>query len=223
MKHQIKAALFDLDGVLVLTDRYHFRAWLRLAREMGWAFDERVSDRCRGIPRMASLQVILEHNKLSLPEETMQKLASRKNSYYLALIEELSPADIYPGAADFLRKLKEENIRLAVCSSSENAKNVLEKLNLSKFFDASVSGGEISRPKPDPQIFLLAAAKLGFAPCECVVFEDASAGIAAARSAGMSCIGIGDKNQLPDAPETITNYDDINLAELLSEGLPFKT
>jgi beta-phosphoglucomutase len=214
MQQQVRAALFDLDGVLVFTDRYHCRAWHRLAKDEGWTFDAQLNDRLRGVSRLASLQVILEHNGLTLDAAACVQLADRKNRYYVESLQEMSTADLYPGARELLRSLRWRGIKLGLCSASRNAPEVLERLELSQWFSATITGADIVRSKPDPEIFLKGAAALGMARHNCVVFEDAPAGITAAKAAGMKCIGVGTAALLEEADWVVTNYADLPLDEL---------
>lgn len=218
MQHQIRAVLFDLDGVVVFTDKYHYLGWKKLADEKGWAFDEEVNHGCRGVPRLASLQVLLDHNGIDLPLAEKEWLAEIKNGYYKELLKQINPGDIYPGVVPFIQKLKAEGVRLAICSSSKNALPVLEALGLSHYFDAVVTGNEIVHPKPDPEIFLRGAKALNMHPFHCLVFEDAESGVAAAHAAKMKCIGVGEPARLPNAHECITDYAEIDLQALLDAG-----
>jgi len=218
MPHSIRACLFDLDGVVVFTDKYHYLSWKRLADEEGWDFDEDVNHLCRGIPRMASLQVILDHNNIDLPEAEKTEVATRKNQYYIDLLQEINDSDLYPGIVAFLKQLTAENIKLGLCSSSKNAELVLDKLDLRKYFGAIVTGNDIVNAKPHPEIFLKGAEMLGIPPSACVVFEDAVSGIDAASAAGAKPVGVGKRELLPNATEVILDYAKINLDSLLEDG-----
>lgn len=220
LKHLIRAVLFDLDGVIVFTDRYHYLGWKRLADEQGWQFDEQLNHRLRGIPRLAALRIILEHNKVVLDEAEQERLADRKNEYYKQLIDSINESDLYPGVVPFLEKLRAQGVRIGLCSSSKNAQTVLDKLNLGRFFDTVVTGHDFRKAKPDPEIFLLAAERLGIPAFHCIVFEDAYSGIEAALAARMKAIGVGPKEVVPNAPETITNYATIDVDALLDAGRP---
>lgn len=216
-KHKIRAVLLDLDGVVVFTDQYHYRAWKRLADENGWAFDETVNEGCRGVPRMASLEVILAHNGLTdLTEDQRENFATQKNKYYQAMLAEISSEAIYPGVITLLRLLQDEKVALAICSSSKNARTVLDALDLTHFFQCIVTGHDIENPKPHPEIFLRAANLLGVEPSACLVFEDAVSGVDAGLAAGMKVVGVGNPEQLPNAPETLTDYSRIDLNALLN-------
>ena len=186
----IKAVLFDLDGVIVSTDRCHFRAWKRMADEEGIYFDEKINDRLRGVSRMASLEIVLERSPRAYTEEEKAALAARKNDYYRDLIRELTPSDILPGAMENLNELKENGILVAVGSSSKNTPLILRRIGLDAFFDAVSDGNNISRSKPDPEVFLKAAEMLGTDPADCLVVEDADAGIEAGRRGGMKTLSV---------------------------------
>ena len=186
----IKAVLFDLDGVIVSTDGCHYRAWKRMADEEGIYFDEKINDRLRGVSRMASLEIVLERASRSYTEEEKVALAARKNDYYRDLIRELTPSDILPGAMENLNELKENGILVAVGSSSKNTPLILRRIGLDAFFDAVSDGNNISRSKPDPEVFLKAAQMLGTDPADCLVVEDADAGIEAGRRGGMKTLSV---------------------------------
>lgn len=186
----IKAVLFDLDGVIVSTDRCHYRAWKRMADEEGICFDEKINDRLRGVSRMASLEIVLERSPRAYTEEEKAALAARKNDYYKDLIRELTPADILPGAMENLNELKKNGILVAVGSSSKNTPLILRQIGLDAFFDAVSDGNNISRSKPDPEVFLKAAEMLGIDPAACLVVEDADAGIEAGRRGGMKTLSV---------------------------------
>ncbi len=218
MQHQIRAVLFDLDGVVVFTDKYHYLGWKKLADEKGWDFNEEVNHGCRGVPRLASLQVLLDHNKVDLPLTEKERLADIKNEYYKELLKQINDSDIYPGIIPFLKKLKAEGVRMAICSSSKNAQPVLDALNLSQYFDAVITGNDIENPKPDPEIFLKGAAAVNMHPLHCLVFEDAESGVEAAHAAHMKCIGIGEPDRLPNAHECIMDYASIDIQALLDAG-----
>jgi len=218
VRHQIRAVLFDLDGVVVFTDKYHYLGWKKLADEKGWDFDEEVNNGCRGVPRLASLQVLLDHNNVELPLEEKERLANVKNEYYKELLKQINDDDIYPGVVPFLQKLKAEGIRMAICSSSKNALPVLDALDLTQYFDAIITGNDIENPKPDPEIFIKGAAAVNMHAVHCLVFEDAESGVDAAHAAQMKCIGVGPADRLPNAHECITDYDEIDLQALLDAG-----
>jgi len=214
-KPKLKGVLFDLDGVVVFTDKYHYLGWKKLADEKGWAFDEEINDGCRGVPRLASLQVILDHNCVELPEEEKEQLAEIKNEVYKELLKQINSEDVYPGVIEFLEKLKAQGLKLAICSSSKNAQTVLNALDLSRYFEAVVDGNDIRKPKPDPEIFLKGAERLGLKPEECIVFEDAESGVEAALAAGMVCIGVGPTERLGAANRCVTDYSTLEPCQLV--------
>ena len=186
----IKAVLFDLDGVIVSTDHCHYRAWKRMADVEGIYFDEKINDRLRGVSRMASLDIVLERATRAYGDDEKKELAERKNGYYRELISELTPADVLPGAMENLNKLKRNGVLVAVGSSSKNTPIILKQIGLADFFDAVSDGNNITRSKPDPEVFLSAAKMLGVSPADCLVVEDADAGIEAGRAGGMKTLSV---------------------------------
>ncbi len=188
----IKAVIFDLDGVLVTTDELHYAAWCRLGKEIGVEdFTKEDNMRQRGISRMASLEILLEKTDAVYTEEQKVQLADRKNDYYKASLSDLSEKDVLPGAIEFLKKLKALGIKTAVGSASKNAPEILERTGLLPYLDAIACGLDVTRSKPDPEVFLCAAKKLGVDPSLCLVAEDADAGIEAAKRCGMSALAVG--------------------------------
>ena len=187
----IKAVIFDLDGVIVSTDDYHYRAWKSMADEEGIYFDREINERLRGVSRMESLEIILEKAEKTYPDEEKNQMAERKNSLYRELLNELTPKDILPGVMKVLEELKEHNIKIAIGSSSKNTTMILAKIGLDNYFNAVADGNEIKNSKPDPEVFLLAAKKLEVAPENCLVVEDADAGVAAALAGNMKVLAVG--------------------------------
>ncbi len=187
----LKAVIFDLDGVIVTTDDCHYRAWQQMADEEGIPFNRTINERLRGVSRMESLAIVLEQAKKAYSGPQKQEMAERKNRYYVELIRNLSPQDILPGVMKVLNALKRAGVKTAIGSSSKNAPLILMQVGLDFTFDAVVCGNDIQKSKPDPEVFLLAAQKLGVAPQDCLVVEDADAGIAAAKAAGMLSLGVG--------------------------------
>ncbi len=186
-----KGIIFDLDGVLCSTDRYHYLAWKTVADRLGVYFDETINNRLRGVSRMASLEIILERAEKSYTPEEKEAFAAEKNEYYRQLLGTMSPADLSNEVRDTLPALRARGYLLAIGSSSKNTKLILRRIGLADFFDAIADGTEISRSKPDPEVFLTAARKLGAAPEQCAVVEDAQAGILAAKSGGMIALALG--------------------------------
>lgn len=187
----IKGAIFDLDGVLVDTAKYHYAAWRRLANELGFDFTEKENERLKGISRIESLDILLEIGGFNMSTEMKEALAQVKNNWYVQLISAIKEDEMLKGAKEYLLKLKEQGIKIALGSASKNSMVILKALKIEPLFDAIVDGTMITKSKPDPQIFLLAAKKLGLSPSECAVFEDSLAGIKAAKSAGSLAVGIG--------------------------------
>lgn len=211
MQAQTQAVLFDLDGVLVFTDAYHYKAWKRLADEKGWSFDEGINNDLRGVSRLDSLNIILRHNGITLGEPELQELAELKNSYYVESLKEIGKRDLFPGSVKFIKRCRDVGLLTALCSSSKNAQYVTDKLKISKLFDTFVTGWDITKTKPDPQIFLLAAENLGVSPRLCIVIEDAVSGIEAAKAAGMKVIGVGGPERLGGADKIIGNFEEISI------------
>lgn len=188
----IRGVIFDLDGVLVHTDELHFQAWLSIARELGVSFDREANHRLRGVSRAESLELLLAAKpelQLSVPEK--EALCERKNALYRASLSTLTPGDVPPTTRRMLATLRARGLALAVGSSSRNAPLILEQVRLTSFFHAVVDGSMLSAAKPDPEVFLRAAALLSLPPERCAVLEDAPAGLLAARRAGMTAIGLG--------------------------------
>ena len=186
-----QAVIFDLDGVIVSTDEYHYQAWKRLADEEGIHFDHEINRRLRGVSRMRSLEILLERSPRRYPREQQQEMADRKNGYYRGLLQNVTPADLLAGSMALMTALKQLGIKVAVASSSKNSPSLLKRLGLATFFDAVVDGNDVTRSKPDPAVFLIAAQRLGVPPEHCMVVEDAEAGVEAALAAGMRVLGVG--------------------------------
>lgn len=203
------AFLFDLDGVLVDTAVFHFQAWRRLTRELGFDIDEEFNETLKGISRMDSLDRILNHGGVTLTPEEKTAYATRKNDWYLELVNQMTPADVLPGVEDFLKAAKSRNIKIALGSASKNAPVILEKTGILPYFDAVIDGNHVSRSKPDPEVFLKGAQALGVSNAECVVFEDAYAGIQAAKAADMYAVGIGTTEVLSNADIVVPGFEEI--------------
>ena len=207
---KIKGLIFDLDGVLVFTDKFHYQAWKTMADELGVYFDETINHRLRGVSRMDSLEIILERYEgpdLSLREK--EKLAEKKNEIYRTLLESMTPDDVTKEVRDTLTKLREKGYKLAIGSSSKNAKFSLEKVELKDAFDAISDGNNITKSKPDPEVFLKAAEYLGLPPKACMVVEDAEAGIEAAKKGGMYAAGIGEAAKSINADESLKTFSEL--------------
>lgn len=190
MKHY-QGVIFDLDGVLCHTDHYHYQAWKQIADNLGIYFDEQINNRLRGVSRMESFDIILEQHDGEMDERDKVRYAEEKNMIYKRLLGQMSAADLSKEVEEMLLSLKKSGIKLAIGSSSKNAQFILERLGITKYFDAISDGNNISRSKPDPEVFLKAADYLGLNPSECLVVEDAVAGLTAAAAGGMDCAAVG--------------------------------
>ncbi|NTW41034.1 MAG: beta-phosphoglucomutase [Cellulomonadaceae bacterium] len=186
----IRAVIFDLDGVLVHTDHFHFVAWKELADRNGWAFDESLNEQLRGVSRLESLDIILRANGVSLPAASKATLAEDKNTRYRELLASLGPCDVDARVLGALEALRRRGYRLAVGSSSRNAPFIIERLDIQAAFEVVVDGSMIERSKPDPEVFERAAHLLGLPTADCAVVEDAVAGVDAARAAGCWAIAV---------------------------------
>ncbi len=209
------AVIFDLDGVIVSTDRFHREGWTRLSRELGIPFSDAQAEGTRGVDRMASLKVVLgpAHGFTQLQ---MEALAARKNIYYLEAVRGITPSDLLPGVAQRLAELDQHGIAMAIGSASKNAAMVLERLGIAGRFAAVVTGNDFTHGKPAPDVFLTAARRLGMPPSRCLVVEDAVAGIQAAQAGGMKAVGIGRPGSLPGAERIVASLAAISYAELAS-------
>jgi beta-phosphoglucomutase len=195
----IKGAIFDLDGVLVDTAKYHYKAWKKLASELGFEFTEKDNERLKGVSRLESLDILLEIGGFHMSEDLKNALAQVKNDWYVQLISKIREDEMLRGAREYLEKLKKQGVKIALGSASKNSGIILKALNIESLFDEIVDGTMITKSKPDPQIFLLGAKKLGLSPSDCAVYEDSLAGIKAAKKAGSLAVGIGSQSNLPIA------------------------
>ncbi len=214
----MRAFIFDLDGVIVDTARLHYQAWKELANSLGFDFTPQDNERLKGVSRMRSLEILLEIGGLEFSEEEKLKLAERKNNRYRQLIMLLTPDDMLPGAKEFLDRSRALGLKLALASASKNTPLILERIGLQDFFDTVVDGNRVTKAKPDPEVFLVAANDLQVPPQECVVFEDAVAGIEAARRAGMKTVGIGNPSVLSGADMVVSGLYEITPEEVV-EGM----
>ena len=205
----IKAIIFDLDGVLVSTDELHYRAWKALASRLGVPFDRAKNDRCRGISRMASLDIVLEDAPTAYTQAEREAFAVEKNETYRAMLASLTPADTLEGVLPTLAELRRRGYRLALASVSKNAPLILERTGLDRYLDAVADGNCITRSKPDPEVFLKAAEKLGMACESCAAMDDALAGIEAGRAAGMLTIGFGDSAKNKAGDLNLERFDEL--------------
>ena len=204
----IKACIFDLDGVIVDTARYHFLAWKRLANELGIEFTEADNERLKGVSRIRSMEILMEIGGITLSQHDKETQANRKNAWFVDYVERMMPEEIFPGVKSLIQQLRLKGIKVGLASSSKNAKTVIQLLHIQNEFEAVVDGNMITHSKPDPEIFLLAAKKLDVEPKNCLVFEDAEAGVEAALAAGMKCVGVGSPALLNKANKVVSKTSD---------------
>lgn len=212
----ITTSIFDLDGVIVDTAKYHYLAWQRLANELNFDFTEAQGEATKGVSRMVSLDILLDIGGIKSNFSDAEKLtmATRKNDWYCEYINSMPENDILPGVLDFLKELKKNSIKIVLGSASKNARTILIRCNLLDYFDAIVDGTMVTNAKPDPEVFLMGAELVGEKPANCVVFEDAKAGIEAAIRAGMHTVGIGMDESLSKADVQIASFEDFNINNL---------
>ena len=208
----MKAVIFDLDGVLVTTDDCHYLAWKQMADEEGIFFDRQINQRLRGVSRMESLDIILEKASKSYTDEQKLALATRKNGYYVALIAQLDQSALLPGALQTVQALRNMGIKTAIGSSSKNAPTILRQVGITQLFDAVADGNQIKNSKPAPDVFLLAAQLLSLPAADCLVVEDADAGVEAALNAGMQVLAVGAAASNQKAQLRAATLADIDLA-----------
>ncbi len=204
-----KGIIFDLDGVICFTDEYHYQAWKAIADEKGIYFDKEINNRLRGVSRMESLEIILERFDGTLTQEEKEELATKKNNVYVDLLKNMSESDLSLEVKETLLKLKEMGIRLAIGSSSKNAKFILGRLGITDYFDAISDGTNITNSKPDPEVFLKAAEFLGLEPKDCLVVEDAEAGIQAACGGHFDSAGLGEAANCSEVTYALGSFGDL--------------
>lgn len=202
-----KTAIFDLDGVLVDTAKFHYLAWKDIATQIGLSFTEADNERLKGVSRSHSLDIILDINNQSMSDCNKRSWLERKNRIYKEHISTLSDKDILPGVFETLNLFKKNNIKIALGSASKNAKQILSATGIESYFDAIVDGNCVTKAKPNPEVFIQAALKLSVKPTDCTVFEDAQAGVKAAIAANMSVVGIGESSQLKEANYVVSNLE----------------
>ncbi|HBU76630.1 MAG TPA: beta-phosphoglucomutase [Muricauda sp.] len=212
----IKGFIFDLDGVITDTAELHYDAWKKLADEMGWEFDRDVNEKLRGISRMDSIKVIMDHNGVSLDENTIVELATKKNDIYVNSLDGMTQEDYLPGARELLTHLRSEGFSVALGSASKNANKVLQQLKATHYFDVIGDGNSVSKSKPAPDIFLFASEKLGLRPENCIVFEDAEKGIDAAKAGNFHSVGIGPEERVGHADIRFDTMKEATLFEVKS-------
>jgi beta-phosphoglucomutase len=211
MNTRFKAVIFDLDGVITDTARFHYLAWKQMADSIGAPFDEAFNEELKGVDRMGSLELILARAPRSFTADEKRVLAEAKNRHYRELVATMLPSDLLPGAVRALEQVREAGLRIGLASVSKNAFTVLERLGIRKRFDYVVDAGTILNSKPDPEIFLRAAAELSVAPADCLGVEDAVAGVASIKSAGMFALGVGDATVLRQADRVIPSLEQFDL------------
>ena len=204
-----KAIIFDLDGVICSTDEYHYLAWKALADRLGIPFDRRINNRLRGVSRMESLEIVLEQSPKAFSEAEKAELAGTKNALYRELLSQMSEDDLSDEVRNALEALRARGSKLAIGSSSKNTPFILERIGLAGFFDAVSDGNNITRSKPDPEVFLKAAEMLALPPSECLVVEDAHAGVEAAVAGGFDCAAMGDARDDARATWHLTTFSDL--------------
>lgn len=212
MKHT--ALIFDLDGVLVDTAKYHYLAWKQLADELGIPFSEKENERFKGVSRARCMEILLELGGRTMTEEEKTACTDKKNSIYVNYIRNMDEREILPGVKAFLEDARENGYRIGLGSASKNTSLILERLKLAPYFDAVIDGTQVTQAKPDPQVFLRDAEALGVHPSDCIVFEDAGAGIQAAHAGGMTAVGIGSRAALPEADLILAEFTDISVTEV---------
>ena len=210
----LAACIFDLDGVLTDTAKFHYLAWKEVAKAFDYHLTEEENEKLKGVSRIDSLHLILKWANVKLSIEQNNNLLEMKNQHYLVLIEDMTAADVFDGVLDLFQSLKENNVKIALGSSSKNATTILKRLELCHWFDAISDGNNVIKSKPDPEVFLYASEKLNVNPLHCVVFEDAPAGVKAALNANMKCIGIGDPIVLSEAHICFPNLKSLNYEKL---------
>lgn len=214
--NEIKGLLFDLDGVLVDTAKYHFLAWKKLADSLGIEFTKQDNERLKGVSRMASFDIILEIGGRTMTQAQKEACCAEKNAIYVNFIRQLRQDELFPGVREFFETAHASGYKLALGSASKNSMLILDRLNITSMLDAIIDGTKVSRAKPDPEVFLAGAQALGLSPQACIVFEDAVAGIQAAHNAGMKAVGIGTREALPEADIVIAGLEGVTPDELVA-------
>ena len=209
---EIRGVIFDLDGVLTDTAEYHYRTWQKLADEEGIPFNREANEALRGVARRETLMHIIGNRQY--PESKIQEMMERKNRYYVESIEDITPKDLFPGVLQLFDDLKQAGIKIAIGSASKNARTVVQKLGIADKVDAIADGYSVDRPKPAPDLFLFAANLLGLQPSQCVVVEDAAAGVEAALAAGMFAVGIGPESRFPRAHVVLSGLSGVRWTDL---------
>jgi beta-phosphoglucomutase len=212
----VNGCIFDLDGVIVDTAKFHFLAWKKLSEQLGIDFSEADNERLKGVSRMDSLDIILEIGNKEPGDLKKHEYATLKNSWYIGYINKMVPEDVLPGCVEFIRELRSAGIRVAIGSASKNTPLILQRTGIAYLFDAVADGNIVSKAKPDPEVFIKAAEMIKVDPENCVVFEDAIAGVSAALNAGMICVGIGSSKVLTKAHSVVAGLKDMTLNKLIT-------
>lgn len=213
---EIKGFIFDLDGVITDTAEYHYLGWKKLSDEEGLAFDREFNEKFRGVSRMECLDLLLEANDRKVAPEERKELAERKNNYYREYLKSISEDNLLEGIKKILKRVKEEGYKMAIASASKNTKIVVSKLDIKNMFDTISDGYSVKNSKPAPDLFLHTAKKMDLKPAECVVFEDAAAGIDAALAANMTAVGIGPESRVGHAHYRFDSVKDIDLDQIIN-------
>lgn len=216
MKDTTIACIFDLDGVLVDTAVYHYQAWKKLANSLGFDFTHAQNEQLKGVNRMSSLNKILEWGGITKTAAEKDELAALKNTWYVDMINKMSATEVLPGTLELLQELKNKGIKIALGSASKNSGLILERTNLTHFFDAVVDGNSVTTSKPDPEVFVKGGELLNTAPQYCIVFEDAAAGVEAAIAAKMAVVGVGEPENLPGADLYVKDLSGVTVAQLVN-------
>lgn len=211
---EFKACIFDLDGVLTDTALFHFKAWQRLAGQLDIEFTEEDNEQLKGVSRSRSLDIILAAGGVEKSEEEKAELAKLKNEWFVEDVKNMGPNDVLPGVKSFLDELKSSNIKIGLASSSKNAPTIIKKLDIEHYFEAKMDGNSVAKAKPDPEIFLKCASELNVEPEQCVVFEDAVAGVEAAIEGNMQCVGIGQQEVLTRAHYVMPTFENFTIEKL---------
>lgn len=211
---ELRGCIFDLDGVIVDTAKYHFMAWRRLAKDLGFEFTVEDNEALKGVSRMTSLEILLRTGDVTVSDNEKEVLAARKNGWYVEFISGMTPDEILPGSVRLLKSLRKAGIMTAIGSASRNAGTILDRIELREMFDVIVDGNKIQKAKPDPEVFLKGAEEMNLPPSSCIVFEDAQAGIEAAIAGGMKCVGVGSPELLGRADLVIPDLKKITIKEL---------
>ena len=212
---KFKAFLFDLDGVICDTAKYHYLAWKRLADMLGIPFDEKANEAFKGVSRMRCMELLLEFGSLTVGEEEKVRLADLKNEWYVEYLRNFDRSELLPGSLDVLEECRRRGIKTSICTASKNTPLILSRLEIEDYFDAVIDGNKATKAKPDPEVFLLGAKELGVLPAECVIFEDALAGVQAGKSENIFVVGVGKPENLPGADTVIEDLSQLDIDSLL--------